>query len=152
MSRKTFCVSICAAIKIYWLRVVITHHPFDRFLSPYVVYRWHSSRTVAFNHAVSTSSVSILFFLVVQELLKASTCQLRLGTGVTGVVGSVKRGYSLYGQGQEKLGTFDAVIIAAPIDLAGISLDVRKEVLTVTEMCTLLMAGGFVVQAAQLLQ
>lgn len=50
------------------------------------------------------------------------------------------------------MGTFDAVIIAAPIDLAGISLDVRKEVLTVTEMCTLLMAGGFVVQAAQLLQ
>lgn len=45
------------------------------------------------------------------------------------MVGSAKEGYSVHGDRQEKLGTFDAVILAAPIGLAGISLDVRKEVL-----------------------
>lgn len=67
--------------------------------------------------------------VVIQELLKAATSQLRLSTSVTGVVGSAKEGYSVYGDRQEKLGTFDAVIIAVPMSLAGISLDVRKEVL-----------------------
>lgn len=52
------------------------------------------------------------------------------------VVGSAKGGYSLYGQGEDTLGTFDAVVIAAPIGLAGISLDMRGEVnITVTPKC-----------------
>lgn len=46
-------------------------------------------------------------------------------------MGSAKEGYSLYGgDGQAKLGTFDAVAIAAPMSLAGIALDVRGEVPT----------------------
>lgn len=63
-----------------------------------------------------------------QELLKASATEVRLETRVTGVVGSIKAGYSLIGGAQDKLGTFDAVVIAAPLGLAGIALDVRGEV------------------------
>lgn len=69
-----------------------------------------------------------LFGCTFQKLLDHSASELRLNTRVTGVVGSAKDGYSLYGDGQEKLGTFDAVVIAAPITLAGITLDVRGEV------------------------
>lgn len=48
---------------------------------------------------------------------------------MTRVVGSAKEGYSLFGNGEEeKLGTFDAVVIAAPIGLGGIALDMRGEV------------------------
>lgn len=60
--------------------------------------------------------------------MKASAAELQLGTSITGVVGSAKKGYSLYNMDQTELGTFDAVIIATPIGLAGIALDVRKEV------------------------
>lgn len=63
-----------------------------------------------------------------QELLRRSATTLRLGTQVTGVAGSAGDGYSLYGAGREMLGTFDAVLIAAPISLAQISIDVRDEV------------------------
>ena len=72
----------------------------------------------------------VLFFLNLcdQELLKASATEVRLETRVTGVVGSAKAGYSLIGGAQDKLGTFDAVVIAAPLGLAGIALDVRGEV------------------------
>lgn len=71
------------------------------------------------------SSASFFF----QELLRASGAELRLNTSVTGVVGSAKDGYSIFGgDGGAKLRTFDAVAIATPISLAGIALDVRGEV------------------------
>ncbi|CAN0590556.1 unnamed protein product, partial [Ectocarpus sp. 12 AP-2014] len=63
-----------------------------------------------------------------QELLGVSASEVRLNTSVVRVVGSAKGGYSLYGQDEDTLGTFDAVVIAAPIGLAGISLDMRGEV------------------------
>lgn len=63
-----------------------------------------------------------------QELLKASATEVRLETRVSGVVGSAKGGYSLIADAGDKLGTFDAVVIAAPLGLAGIALDVRGEV------------------------
>lgn len=67
--------------------------------------------------------------VVLQELVGISASELRLNTSVTRVVGSAKDGYSLFGGGdEEKLGTFDAVVIAAPIGLAGIALDMRGEV------------------------
>lgn len=56
---------------------------------------------------------------------------MRLNTDVSRIIGNAGGGYSLYGSGnsgQEELGTFDAVIIAAPISLAGIALDLRGEV------------------------
>lgn len=68
-----------------------------------------------------------------QELLGISASELRLNTSVTRVVGSAKDGYSLFGGdggAEDKLGTFDAVVIAAPIGLAGITLDMRGEVRT----------------------
>lgn len=116
-------------------------------LSHYAVYRKFRNRIFQ-PWRPHTSCLVVFRFVVIQELLKASTCQLRLGTRVTGVVGSAKEGYSVYGAGQEQMGTFDAVIIAAPIGLAAISLDVRKEVLAVIETFMLLMAGGLIVQKA----
>lgn len=68
---------------------------------------------------------------LLQELLGISASELRLNTSVTRVVGSAKDGYSLFGGGggaRDKLGTFDAVVIAAPIGLAGIAFDMRGEV------------------------
>ncbi|CBJ27907.1 conserved unknown protein [Ectocarpus siliculosus] len=62
-----------------------------------------------------------------EELLGVSASEVRLNTSVARVVGSAKGGYSLYGQGEDTLGTFDAVVIATPIGLAGISLDMRGE-------------------------
>eukprot|EP00903_Cladosiphon_okamuranus_P011915 g11191.t1 len=65
-----------------------------------------------------------------EELLGISASELRLNTSVTRVVGSAQDGYSLFGGGggaEDMLGTFDAVVIAAPIGLAGISLDMRGE-------------------------
>lgn len=75
-----------------------------------------------------------------QELLKASATEVRLDTRVTGVVGSAKSGYSLIGGAQDKLGTFDAVVIAAPLVLAGIELDVRGEVRIKLVLCVCLAA------------
>lgn len=63
-----------------------------------------------------------------QELLRKSATNLRLETRVAEVHGNLKNGYSLYGADREQLGTFDAVIIAAPLVSADITLDVRKEV------------------------
>ncbi|CAM9405134.1 unnamed protein product [Pylaiella littoralis] len=63
-----------------------------------------------------------------EELVGISASELRLNTSITRVVGSAEEGYSLFGGGgEEKLGTFDAVVIAAPIGLAGIALDIRCE-------------------------
>ncbi|CAM9895784.1 unnamed protein product [Scytosiphon promiscuus] len=62
-----------------------------------------------------------------EELLNTSASAVRLNTRVSRVVGSRKDGYSLYGGAEEKLGTFDAVVIATPISLAGITLDIRGE-------------------------
>ncbi|CAM9810990.1 unnamed protein product, partial [Laminaria digitata] len=62
-----------------------------------------------------------------EELLKASATEVRLETRVTGVVGSAKAGYAVISGTQDKLGTFDAVVIAAPLGLAGVALDVRGE-------------------------
>lgn len=57
---------------------------------------------------------------------------MHFNTPVSGVSGDAKSKYSLFGGGGgDILGTFDAVIIAVPISLAGIALDVRAEV-TVT--------------------
>lgn len=57
-----------------------------------------------------------------------SATEVRLNTRVSRIVGSVKEGYSLYDRDQNKLGTFDAVLIATPIGLSDISLDIRNEV------------------------
>ncbi|CAM9195491.1 unnamed protein product, partial [Hapterophycus canaliculatus] len=62
-----------------------------------------------------------------EELLNISASDVRLNTGVARVVGSTKEGYSLFGGAGEKLGTFDAVVIATPISLSGITLDIRGE-------------------------
>lgn len=67
-----------------------------------------------------------------QELLRASASEVHFKTAVSGVSGDAKGKYYLFGGGgRDDLGTFDAVIIAVPISLAGIALDVRAEV-TVT--------------------
>lgn len=63
-----------------------------------------------------------------QELLRKSATNLRLETRVSEVHGNPKNGYALYGADREKLGTFDAVVIAAPLVSADITLDIRKEV------------------------
>lgn len=68
-----------------------------------------------------------------QELLGISASELRLNTSVTRIVGSAQDGYSLFRGGggagaEDNLGTFDAVVIAAPIGLAGIALDMRGDV------------------------
>ncbi|CAM9189606.1 unnamed protein product [Ascophyllum nodosum] len=63
-----------------------------------------------------------------EELLSASATEVNLNTAVNVVSGNAKEGYSLHSSGgTEELGTFDAVIIATPISLAGITFDVRGE-------------------------
>lgn len=66
-----------------------------------------------------------------QELLDLSASAVKLNTSVARIVGSAKEGYSLFGGAGEKLGTFDAVVIATPISLAGITLDIRGEVIPI---------------------
>lgn len=77
---------------------------------------------------VAPSACCCPFNFCNQELLKASATEVRLETRVTGVVGNARAGYSVIGGAQDKLGTFDAVVIATPLGLAGIALDVRGEV------------------------
>lgn len=74
---------------------------------------------------------------------------MHFNTTVSGVSGDVKSKYSLFDEdGVDPLGTFDAVIIAVPISLAGIALDVRAEV-TVTLNPTWLSLFAFYVTALE---
>ncbi|CAM9181548.1 unnamed protein product [Discosporangium mesarthrocarpum] len=59
-----------------------------------------------------------------EEALRESGADVRWNTTISRVVGGAGAGYSLY-SGQEKVGTFSAVILAAPLELAKITLDIR---------------------------